>query len=112
MYLAYSIQTAKIHVVDNARDRQPLGKLNEAYEWAPEQYRTYNAKGAVLEYPETLEFESLYHASDTTAMKAISREFGVRDDRFSAFTIASLKPLSYFEAGASKLSTMPVLMLP
>ena len=108
----YPNHTVKIHIVDNARDRQPLGKLNEAYERALKQYRTYNVKGAVLEYPQTLEFESLYHTSDTTAMKAISREFGVRGDRFTVLTIASLKPLSYFEAGVSKLSTMPVLMLP
>ena len=36
-------------------------------------------------------------------MKAISRELGVRDDGFAVLTIASLKPLSYFEAGVSKL---------
>jgi len=108
----YPNHTVKIHVVDNARDRQPLGKLNEAYERALKQYRTFDVKGSVLEYPETLGFETLYHASDTTAMKAISRELGVRDDSFTVLTIASLKPLSYFEAGVSKLSAMPVLMLP
>lgn len=108
----YPNRAVKIHVVDNARDRQPLGKLNEAYERALKQYRTFNVKGSVLEYPETLEFETLYHSSDATAMKAVSREFGVRGDSLIVLTIASLKPLSYFEAGMSKMSAIPVLMLP
>lgn len=110
--LFYPNHSVKIHVVDNARDRQPLGRLNEAYDRALKQYQTFNVKGSVLEYPETLEFETVYHSSDTTAMHAISREFGVRDDHFTVLTIASLKPLAYFETGIPKLSSVPVLMLP
>lgn len=110
--LFYPDHTVKIHVVDNARDRQPLGKLKEAYEKALKQYETFNVKGALIDYPRELDFETLHHASDVTAMRAISRELASKDDTFSILTIASLKPITYFEASISKVSNMPVLMYP
>lgn len=108
----YPDHSVKIHVVDNTRDRQPLGKLKEAYDQALAQYRSFNVRHSVLEYPEELTFDTVYHTTDVTAMRAISREIGVRNNTFSVLTIASIKPLTYFEAGISKLSSIPVLMFP
>ncbi|KAF8310468.1 DUF1744-domain-containing protein [Clavulina sp. PMI_390] len=109
--LFYPNGSVKIHIVDNARERQPLPRLQETYEKGLKQYRGFGVSG-IFEYPDELDFETAYHTSDATAMRAISRELFLREDNFRVLTIASQRPLSYYEAGIPKLGTIPILMLP
>lgn len=105
--------TVKIHIVDNARVRQPLPLLKDTYVNLLKDYRKSPvSKWSLIDYPDELEFETTYHSTDIIALKAISREVGVRENRFALITISSPKDLSYFETRIPKLSKFPVLMIP
>jgi DNA polymerase epsilon subunit 1 len=109
----FANKTVKIHIVDNAKVRQPLPRLNETYAGLIKEYQKNPAsKWSVIEYPDRLDFETSHHSTDAIALKAISREIGVRENGFALVTISSPKDQAYFESGIQKLSKFPVLMVP
>ncbi|KAF9508498.1 hypothetical protein BS47DRAFT_1350248 [Hydnum rufescens UP504] len=106
-------KAVKVHIVDNAKVRQPLPRLNETYAGLIKEYQKNPAsKWSVIEYPDRLDFETSHHSTDAIALKAISREIGVRESGFALVTISSPKDQAYFESGIQKLSKFPILMVP
>ncbi|KIJ49176.1 hypothetical protein M422DRAFT_28152 [Sphaerobolus stellatus SS14] len=107
--LFYPTGTVHLHIVDPATRRQPLVRLQELYREFSKQVKDTQS---LIEYPEDLEFTTAYHGNDTTALKAISRELGLIENRSFALIISSGKELSYYETQISKLSRFPVFAMP
>ncbi len=101
----------KLHLVDPATRRQPIARLGELYmELLQKRQRTYGVC-ASIEYPASREFSSAYHANEVTALKAISRELGLLEDKSMTVVISSTRDLSHFEKLVPKLSKFPVLSM-
>ncbi|KAF5381777.1 hypothetical protein D9615_005436 [Tricholomella constricta] len=101
----------KLHVVDPATHRQPIGRLQEAYaELFQKQNQAYGKCNSVM-YPETREFTTTYHSNDITALKAVSRELGLMEDKSFTVVISSLKDQSYFDRLVPKLAKFPILSM-
>ena len=81
-----------------------------------ELYREYLKQvedaASVIEYPRALDFNTSYHGNEVTALKAISRELGLLENRSYILVLSSGKELSYFEALVPKLTKFPVLVMP
>jgi DNA polymerase epsilon subunit 1 len=66
----------KLHLVDPATRRQPIGRLADIYaELHQRRLNTYGLSTA-MNYTTSLEFSTTYHINDTTALKAVSRDLG------------------------------------
>ncbi|KAK2460009.1 hypothetical protein APHAL10511_008015 [Amanita phalloides] len=101
----------KLHLVDPATRRQPVARLSELYaEMLPKRRKAYGACDSI-EYPSSREFTSAYHANEVTALKAISRELGLLEDKSMTVVISSTKDLSHFEKLVPKLDKFPVLSM-
>ncbi|KAI0635175.1 DUF1744-domain-containing protein [Trametes polyzona] len=102
-------ETVKLHIVDPAQQRQPIPRLGEVYD------RLLGETGAnssiSYTYPDYLEFTSAYHGSEATALKAVSRELGLFENRSCMVVISSSKEQSYFDMHTPKLSKFPVLSM-
>ncbi|KAF8625679.1 hypothetical protein AX15_005255 [Amanita polypyramis BW_CC] len=101
----------KLHLVDPATRRQPVIRLNELYRETLQKRQNIYGASTSIEYPTSREFASAYHANGVTALKAISRELGLLEDKSMTIVISSTKDLSYFEKHVSKLSKFPVLSM-
>ncbi|KAF5367571.1 hypothetical protein D9758_003792 [Tetrapyrgos nigripes] len=91
---------ARLHLVDPATRRQPIRKGEQFY-----------GKSNSFSYPEAREFTITYHSSDLTALKAISRELGLQEDKSFTIIISSSKDDSYYDARLPKLQKFPVLYM-
>ncbi|KAF7367382.1 DNA polymerase epsilon catalytic subunit [Mycena sanguinolenta] len=102
----------KLHLVDPATRRQPIPRLASTYAdlLAKFQQESY-ATDSLITYPESLEFTTTYHGNETTALKAVSRELGLLEDKSFIVAISSMKDLEYFERLVPKLSKFPVLSM-
>ncbi|KAJ7293865.1 hypothetical protein C8J57DRAFT_1112502 [Mycena rebaudengoi] len=101
----------KLHLVDPATRRQPIPRLQSSYvELARHQQGTYGSNVSIS-YPESLEFTTTYHGNDTTALKAVSRELGLLEDKAFTVVISSSKDQSYFDRLVPKLAKFPVLSM-
>ncbi|KAF8586771.1 DUF1744-domain-containing protein [Ramaria rubella] len=98
-----------LHIVDPATRRQPLVRMQELYR---EYLKQMGDAMSLIEYPKILDFGTSYHGNDVTALKAISRELGLLENRSYILVISSGKDLSYFEGLVPKLSKFPVLTMP
>jgi len=107
--LFYPNGVVHLHIVDPATRRQPLVRLQEIYS---EFFKQVNDAPSIIEYPDNLEFTTSYHSNDITALKAISRELGLMENRSFALVISSGRDLSYFETHVSKLLKFPVFTMP
>ncbi|KAI0646313.1 DUF1744-domain-containing protein [Trametes meyenii] len=104
-------EEVKLHIVDPATRRQPIPRLSDTYATSLSQDE-YAQSYISYEYPEHLKFASTYHGNDATALKAISRELGLVENRNFIVVISSSKDQSYFESQTPKLSKFPVLSTP
>lgn len=101
----------KLHVVDPATRRQPIGRLQDIYiELLQKRNQAYGQSKSVT-YPESREFSTTYHSNDVTALKAISRELGLMEDKSFTVVISSTKDQSYFDRLVPKLAKFPVLSM-
>ncbi|TFK70233.1 DUF1744-domain-containing protein [Pluteus cervinus] len=100
----------KLHLVDPATRRQPISRLEELYRELL-QKRVQNYSPSSLEYPPARQFDTVYHSSDVTALKAISRELGLLEDKSYILVISSSKDQSYFDRLVPKLSKFPILSM-
>ncbi|KAJ6626952.1 hypothetical protein B0H10DRAFT_1997385 [Mycena sp. CBHHK59/15] len=101
----------KLHVVDPAIRRQPISRLQSSYvELLKKRQQTFGANSSIA-YPESHEFTTTYHGNDTTALKAISRELGLLEDKSFTIVISSSKDQAYFDRLVPKLSKFPVLSM-
>ncbi|RDB26807.1 DNA polymerase epsilon catalytic subunit A [Hypsizygus marmoreus] len=101
----------KLHIVDPATRRQPIGRLQEIYaELLQKRHLSYGHCNSVT-YTDTKEFTTTYHSNDVTALKAVSRELGLLEDKSYTVVISSHKDQSYFDRLVPKLSKFPVLSM-
>ncbi|KAI0826611.1 DUF1744-domain-containing protein [Trametes gibbosa] len=102
-------EIVKLHIVDPATRRQPIPRLSEVYTTLLS--KSEAGPSTSYAYPDELEFASTYHGTDETALKAISRELGLEENRSFIVVISSSKDLSYFEHYTPKLEKFPVLSM-
>ncbi|KAJ7480111.1 hypothetical protein B0H11DRAFT_1725065 [Mycena galericulata] len=101
----------KLHLVDPATRRQPIPKLQSTYADLLRKLReTYPTNGSI-DYPDALEFTTTYHGNDTTALKAVSRDLGLLEDKSFIVVVSSSKDQAYFDRLVPKLSKFPVLSM-
>lgn len=105
-----------LHIVDPAKERQPLPKLEDIYEAKRQAFaeRAPHAQSeTAFNYPTSLDVNlHTYHRSETAALKAISAELTKLPQHSSLLLISSDKSLQYYEEGVTKLSEFPVMMIP
>ncbi|OSD08022.1 DUF1744-domain-containing protein [Trametes coccinea BRFM310] len=104
-------EVVKLHIVDPATRRQPIPRLSELYAELLGKDEQNTAANLSYTYPEHLDFTSTYHSNDATALKAISRELGLAENRSFIVVISSSKEQSYFDMHTPKLSKFPVLSM-
>ncbi|KXN82929.1 DNA polymerase epsilon catalytic subunit A [Leucoagaricus sp. SymC.cos] len=104
--------SVKLHIVDPATRRQPIPRLQEQYINQLHLFREQYADPQSYDYPENLEISTAYHSNDITALKAISRELGLFEDKSYTVVISSSKDDSYFNTYLPKLSKFPILSMP
>ncbi|KAF7327720.1 DNA polymerase epsilon catalytic subunit [Mycena kentingensis (nom. inval.)] len=103
---------AKLHIVDPATRRQPIARLASSYsDWLQGFRQSDQALNCPFEYPDTLDFSSTYHGNDVTALKAVSRELGLFEDKSYIVILSSAKDDSYFDRFVPKLAKFPVLSM-
>jgi DNA polymerase epsilon subunit 1 len=102
----------KLHVVDPATRRQPITRLSEAYAEFLKKRLQALGNSASMDYPSAREFATAYHGNDVTALKAISRELGLMENRSFTVVLSSMKDQSYFDIHMPKLAKFPVLNMP
>ncbi|KAJ7071344.1 hypothetical protein C8F01DRAFT_1110146 [Mycena amicta] len=102
----------KMHLVDPATRRQPIARLASTYADFLSAFRdSPYAKKSPFPYPDTLEFTTAYHGNDVTALKAVSRELGLLEDKSFIVVLSSSKDESYFDRLVPKLAKFPVLSM-
>ncbi|KAF8880545.1 hypothetical protein BD779DRAFT_1548821 [Infundibulicybe gibba] len=101
----------RLHIVDPATRRQPIVRLQELYtDMLQKRYQSYGHSQSMV-YPDSREFTTTYHSNDTTALKAISRELGLLEDKSFVVVISSSKDQAYFERLVPKLVKFPILSM-
>lgn len=95
--------------MDPATRRQPLARLQDLY---LEYLKQAGEASSLIDYPKALNLNTSYHGNDITALRAISRELGLVENRSFILVISSGKELSYFETLVPKLPKFPVLTMP
>ncbi|KAG6890040.1 hypothetical protein C0995_012497 [Termitomyces sp. Mi166 len=101
----------KLHVVDTNTRRQAIARLSETYVELLQKLNQGYGEPNSVPYPETREFATAYHGSDVTALKAISRELGLMEDKNFIVVISSQREQSYFDRLVPKLAKFPVLSM-
>ncbi|EDR01015.1 uncharacterized protein LACBIDRAFT_312780 [Laccaria bicolor S238N-H82] len=101
----------RLHIVDPATNRQPIARLNSVYTEILEKRRQMYGPSVSITYPTAPKFNTAYHSNDTTALKAVSRELGLFEDKSFIVVISSSKDQSYFDRLVPKLAKFPVLCM-
>ncbi|KAF9527210.1 hypothetical protein CPB83DRAFT_425605 [Crepidotus variabilis] len=103
---------AKVFLVDPASRRQPIARLSDLYPTLLLKKHQSHGNSLSVSYPTAIEFSTTYHSSDLTALKAISRELGLMEDKSFIVVISSTRDASYFERNTPKLAKFPILTMP
>ncbi|KAI9441331.1 hypothetical protein H4582DRAFT_2206338 [Lactarius indigo] len=101
----------RLHLVDPATRRQPIPRLREVYSDLWQQQLAKYGRCISIRYPESREFSSTYHSSDSTALKALSRELGLLENQSFTVVLSSMKDQAYFNHSVPRLSRFPVLSM-
>ena len=101
----------KLHLVDPATRRQPISRLREVYSDLRQQQHATHGRCISIDYPESREFTSTYHTSDSAALKAISRELGLLENQNYTVIISSMKDQAYFSRSVHRLTRFPILCM-
>ncbi|KAF9044418.1 hypothetical protein BJ165DRAFT_1528961 [Panaeolus papilionaceus] len=102
---------AKLFLVDPANRRQPIGRLSETYTTLLQKKKNLHGQSHSIEYPDSVSFSHSYHSSDSMAMKAISRELAMLENKHFIVAVSSSKDLFYFERSIPKLDKFPVFAM-
>ena len=103
---------AKLFLVDPASRRQPIVRLSDLYLALLQKRQESYGSSTTITYPHSMTFSHTYHSTDITALKAISRELGLMEEKSFAVVISSCKDQSYFERFMPKLGKFPILSMP
>ena len=101
----------KLFLVDPASRRQPISRLQDLYKTLLQKKLQAYGPSVSVTYPTSLEFSHSYHSTDTTALKTISRELGLWEDKSFIIVISSGRDQSYFERWTPKLAKFPILTM-
>ncbi|KIL62773.1 hypothetical protein M378DRAFT_12571 [Amanita muscaria Koide BX008] len=101
----------KLHLVDPATRRQPIVRMSEVYKEMLQKRQNAYGDCASIAYVSNLQFTSTYHTNEATALKAISRELGLLENRSMTVVISSIKDQQYYERVIPKLSKFPVFSM-
>ena len=101
----------RLHIVDSATNRQPIPRLNSVYTEILEKRRQMYCPSVSITYPTAPKFNTAYHSNDTTALKAVSRELGLFEDKSFIVVISLSKDQSCFDWLVPKLAKFPVLCM-
>ena len=101
----------KLFLVDPASRRQPISRLQDLYKTLSQKKLQAYGPSVSVTYPTSLEFSHSYHSTDITALKTISRELGLWEDKSFIVVISSSKDQSYFERLTPKLTKFPILIM-
>lgn len=104
--------TVKLHVVDPATRRQPIPRFENLYNEMLDARRQEVEKFETYSYPSELQSSTDYHSTESTALKAVSRELGTLENKSFTLVISSSKDMNYFTSMVPKLSKFPVLRMP
>ncbi|THH04963.1 hypothetical protein EW145_g5144 [Phellinidium pouzarii] len=104
--------TMKLHVVDPATRRQPIPRFESIYGELLTKKREELERVHTYSYPDELRSSTDYHSNEATALKAISREFGLLENKSFTIVLSSAKNFSYFSDMIPKLNKFPVLRMP
>ncbi|TDL20354.1 DUF1744-domain-containing protein [Rickenella mellea] len=104
--------TVKLHIVDPATRRQSIPRFESLYSDILSRRLEEFKKFETYIYPETIQTLTDYHGNEATALKAVSRDLGVMENKGYTLVLSSVKELSHFERSVSKLSKFPVLCMP
>src|ERR1700678_186990 len=99
----------KLFLVDPASRRQPISRLQDLYKTLLQKKLQAYGPSVAVTYPSSLEFSHSYHSTDITALKTISRELGLWEDKSFIVVVSSGKDQSYFERWTPKLAKFPTL---
>lgn len=103
--------TTKVFTVDPASRRQGIPRLPENYITLLQKKLDLHGPSISIVYPAFLQFTYTYHSSDVTAMKAISRELGILEDKSYMVVLSTNKDFPYYERSITKLAKFPVLAM-
>ncbi|KAL1683463.1 hypothetical protein EV122DRAFT_286219 [Schizophyllum commune] len=109
--LFYPGGAVKVHVVDPATRRQPIPRLPETYAQLKDKRASILGGCKAYDYPAACDFTTTFHGNDATALKAVSRELGLIENRGYTVVISSSKDQSYFDRGVQKLTKFPILSM-
>lgn len=101
----------RLHIVDPATRRQPIVRLREVYRDVRQQQHEKHGRCISINYPESRDFNSAYHSTDSAALKAISRELGLLENQSFTLVISSMKDHAYFNRFVPRLARFPVLSM-
>ncbi|KIY72932.1 hypothetical protein CYLTODRAFT_485908 [Cylindrobasidium torrendii FP15055 ss-10] len=101
----------KLHVVDPATRRQPITRIEQMYLELKQKREERFGTNDSVSYPDSITTNIVYHASDSTALKAVSRELGIMEDKSYTVVISSSKDQSYFDRLVPKLAKFPVFSM-
>lgn len=101
----------RLHIVDSGKNRNDLPALQKTYKELLEKRRRTHGTSDSINYPSSHEFTHHYHGTDVAALKAISRELGLLEDKSYTVIISSMKDQTYFDAHIPKLAKFPVLSM-
>ncbi|KAI5118298.1 hypothetical protein M0805_003817 [Coniferiporia weirii] len=104
--------SVKLHVVDPATRRQPIPRFESLYGEMIMKKRADMEKMTTYSYPDELQSSMDYHSNEATALKAISRELGLLENKSFTIVLSSAKDLVYFSSMVPKLNKFPVLRMP
>ncbi len=109
--LVLPIGNVRLHIVDPATRRQPIARLREVYGDLRQQQHAKHGRCISMDYPESRDFSSAYHSTDSAALKAISRELGLLENQSFTLIISSMKDHAYFSRSVPRLARFPVLSM-
>lgn len=102
----------KLHIVDPATRRQPISWLEEQYAEMLGRRKAEIQKYAAYNYNDEIRASTDYHSSEVTALKAVSRELGLLENRSYTIVLSSTRDTHYFTSMVPKLAKFPILRMP
>lgn len=99
----------RLHIVDPATRRQSIPNLEKLYSELEKKHRNKHGFSKSSAFPPVLQFTTAYHHNDTNALKAVSRDLGLVEERSYTVVISSSKDKTYFDTGVTKLAKFPAL---
>lgn len=102
----------KLHIVDPATRRQPIPRFETQYADLLERKREEHKKYSTYSYPDDIRSSTDYHSNEATALRAISRELGLLENKAYTIVLSSTRDTQYFTSMVPKLAKFPILRMP